>query len=195
MLILILWSNSFKICNIECQRLLQPRLEPGFRYKIFHSFNKWLLCGHLVKVKIIKCLRIPCRVHQSPLAMYHWYRDQPNIKYQPRQAICINIFFLTIWSCVCVCVCVCDELEPKVLLFCLEITRRQTKVWNFLKLSPYKRINPVFIKGNGTNSWEISLSWHIGKASFYFKKKVTQYLKTTQSMTITGPNLQPGLKF
>ena len=82
MLILILWSNSFKICNIECQRLLQPRLEPGFSYEVFHSFNKLLLSGHLGKVKIIKCLRIPCRVHQSPLAMYHWYRDQPNIKRQ-----------------------------------------------------------------------------------------------------------------
>ena len=51
-----------------------------------------------------------------------------------------------------------DELEPQVLLFCFEITRRLTKVWNFLKLLPYKRINLSCIHNREwrTDSWDFS---------------------------------------
>ena len=52
---------------------------------------------------------------------------------------------------------VCDELKPQVLLFCFEITRRPTKVWNFLKLLPYnKGINLSCIHNREwrKNSWD-----------------------------------------
>ena len=51
-----------------------------------------------------------------------------------------------------------DELEPQVLLFCFEITRRLTKVRNFLKLLPYKRINLSCIHNREwrTDSWDFS---------------------------------------
>ena len=167
--------------------------------------------------KHYKCLRIPCQVHQSPLAMYHWYRDQPNIKHQTITVyiFCSN-FSRQSWSSFIKCYMgdflpqphlfnspmlkkgnqtlqvretalksqhkafmlvflsfcldsfsskiiislrhhVCDELKPQVLLFCFEITRRPTKVWNFLKLLPYnKGINLSCIHNREwrKNSWD-----------------------------------------
>ena len=122
--------------------------------------------------------------------MYHWYRDQPNIKHQTKPLLFIffvaislvnhdlhsssasarnrpKIIKLSFWSfcldsfsskiIISLRHHVCDELKPQVLLFCFEITRRPTKVWNFLKLLPYnKGISCIHNREWRKNSWDFS---------------------------------------